>query len=76
VQIPSWNTALIDLALAAESQAYCDEITGLLSSHGLAISEPSQMVAVHPAYDLCFEASAPEPVRGNPHLEQQLQLVQ
>ena len=35
VQIPSWDGRLFDLAKAAESQTYCDEITGLLASHGL-----------------------------------------
>ncbi len=29
VQVPSWDRRLFDLALAAQSQAYCDEITGI-----------------------------------------------
>jgi sugar phosphate isomerase/epimerase len=71
VQIPSWDTRLIDLALAAESQTYCDELRGRLAAHGLQITELSthlqgQLVAVHPAYDLPMDAFAPEAVRGKP----------
>ena len=39
VQIPTWDDRLIDLAKAAESQTYCDEIAGIAKSHGLAITE-------------------------------------
>ena len=35
VQIPSWDGRLFDLAKAAQSQAYCDEIKGIAQSHGL-----------------------------------------
>ena len=71
VQIPTWDARLFDLARAAESQTYCDEVQGLLSSHGLAITELSthlqgQLVAVHPAYDLPMDGFAPAAVRGNP----------
>src|SRR2546422_8581519 len=31
VQIPSWDARLFDLAKAAESQTYCDEIKGILA---------------------------------------------
>jgi sugar phosphate isomerase/epimerase len=71
VQIPSWDTRFIDLARAAESQAYCDELRGTLAAHGLAITELSthlqgQLVAVHPAYDLPMDGFAPEALRGRP----------
>ncbi len=71
VQIPSWDARLIDLALAAESQTYCDELRGRLAAHGLQITELSthlqgQLVAVHPAYDLPMDAFAPAAVRGRP----------
>ena len=36
VQIPTWDTRLFDLKLAAESQAYCDEVLGVLADHELA----------------------------------------
>ncbi|KDB53107.1 xylose isomerase domain-containing protein [Sphaerotilus natans subsp. natans DSM 6575] len=71
VQIPSWDARLIDLALAAESQTYCDELRGRLAAHGLEITELSthlqgQLVAVHPAYDLPMDAFAPAALRGRP----------
>ena len=75
VQIPSWDARLFDLQRAAESTTYCDEVRGILASHGLAITELSthlqgQLVAVHPAYDLAFDGLAPEKFRGNPRARQ------
>ena len=71
VQIPTWDARLFDLAKAAESQTYCDEIKGQLAEYGISITELSthlqgQLVAVHPAYDLPMDGFAPESVRGNP----------
>ncbi|MGB6746152.1 MAG: sugar phosphate isomerase/epimerase, partial [Terracidiphilus sp.] len=56
IQIPSWDGRLFDLARAAESTDYCDEILGIAARHGLAITELSthlqgQLVASHPAFD-------------------------
>ena len=71
VQIPTWETRLINLQQAAESQTYCDEITGIVTNAGLQISELSthlqgQLVAVHPAYDRMFDSFAPTVCLGNP----------
>ena len=71
VQIPTWDARLFDLAKAAESRTYCDEIRGRLAEHGLEITELSthlqgQLVAVHPAYDTAFDGFAAPHVRGNP----------
>jgi sugar phosphate isomerase/epimerase len=71
IQIPSWDRRLFDLALAADSQDYCDEVAGICSEAGVAITELSthlqgQLVAVHPAYDDLFDGFADEAVRGNP----------
>ena len=60
VQIPTWDGRLFDLAKAASSKAYCDEIKGTASSHGLAITELSthlqgQHGAVNPASDEAFD---------------------
>ncbi|MCA6314011.1 MAG: sugar phosphate isomerase/epimerase, partial [Phenylobacterium sp.] len=60
VQIPTWDRRLFDLKLAAESDAYCDEVKGMLADLGLEVSELSthmqgQLVAVHPAYDEMFD---------------------
>lgn len=70
VQIPTWDARLFNLARAAESQTYCDEIRGMLATHGLVISELSthlqgQLVAVHPAYDPLFDGFAAPQVRGD-----------
>ncbi|MFO1057105.1 MAG: sugar phosphate isomerase/epimerase [Dongiaceae bacterium] len=75
VQIPSWDGRLFNLERAAESQDYCDEVKGTLAGHGLEITELSthlqgQLVAVHPAYDLGFDAFAAPQVRGNPAARQ------
>jgi sugar phosphate isomerase/epimerase len=71
VQIPSWDARLIDLAKAAGSKSYCDEIAGIARANGVEITElgthlQGQLVAVHPAYDEAFDAFAPDAVRGNP----------
>ncbi|BBD99526.1 sugar phosphate isomerase/epimerase [Sphingobium amiense] len=76
IQIPSWDARLFDLAKAAESQDYCDEVKGVVAAHGLSITELSthlqgQLVAVHPAYDAQFDAFAAPHVRGNPAARQQ-----
>ena len=71
VQIPSWDTRLIDLQKAAESKTYADEIKGIVAAAGLHITELSthlqgQLVAVNPAYDALFDGFAPEAYRNNP----------
>ena len=70
VQLPTWDARLIDLAKAASSKAYCDELAGVAASHGIAITELSthlqgQLVAVNPAFDEAFDGFAPPQVRGN-----------
>jgi sugar phosphate isomerase/epimerase len=74
IQLPT-DKRLFDLERAADSQTYCDEITGMLAEHGLAITELSthlqgQLVAVHPAYDALFDGFAAPEVRGNPQARQ------
>jgi len=81
VQIPTWDTRIFNLKLAAESQTYCDEITGMLASKGLQVTElashiTGQLVAVHPAHDQIMDSFAPEAVRGNPALRQQWSVEQ
>ncbi len=71
IQIPTWETRLIDLKTAAESKTYCDELKGRIAGFDLQISELSthlqgQLVAVHPAYDLLFDAFAPAELHGQP----------
>ncbi len=71
VQLPSWDKRLFDLAQAAISQGYCEEVLGTLREAGLALTELSthlqgQLVAVHPAYDPAFDGFAPPAVHNNP----------
>ncbi|WP_208347485.1 sugar phosphate isomerase/epimerase family protein [Pseudaestuariivita rosea] len=75
VQIPTFDARLFDLDKAADSQTYCDEVAGICAEAGVEITELSthlqgQLVAVHPAYDLAFDAFAPEAVHGNPKARQ------
>ncbi len=76
VQIPTWDARLFDLQKAATSDAYCDEVKGILRQHGLEVTELSthlqgQLVAVHPAFDEAFEGFAAPEVRGRPQARQE-----
>lgn len=71
VQIPTFDGRLFDLDKAATSDSYCDEIKGICHDAGVEITELSthlqgQLVAVHPAYDLAFDAFAPTALHGDP----------
>lgn len=71
IQVPIGNPAFIDVAQAAESQGYCDDLKGRVEDCGVVITELSthlegQLVAVHPAYDQLFDAFAPKALHGNP----------
>ena len=71
IQVPIGNPNFIDVALAAESKDYCDELKGRVAEKGVEITELSthlegQLVAVHPAYDELFDGFAADHVRGNP----------
>jgi len=70
IQVPTWDARMIDLEKAAKSKTYCGELKGIAKENGLVISELSthlqgQLVAVHPAYDIQFDAFAPKAVHGN-----------
>jgi sugar phosphate isomerase/epimerase len=75
VQLPSNDVRLFDLARAAESKDYCDEIAGIARANGVEITELSthlqgQLVAVHPTYDDAFDVFAPAQLRGKPAARQ------
>ena len=75
LQLPTGDPRFIDLALAAESQAYCDELKGRCAEAGVEISELSthlqgQLVAVHPSCDELFDGFAPAELRGRPQARQ------
>ena len=81
VQVPSWDARLFDLAKAAESKTYCDELKGVAAENGVAITELSthlqgQLIAVNPAYDAAFDAFAPEAVHGDPRARQDWAVTQ
>ncbi|MBU6268661.1 MAG: sugar phosphate isomerase/epimerase [Sphingomonadales bacterium] len=70
VQIPTWDSRLFDLKLAADSQDYVDEVKGVCAANGVEVTELSthlqgQLVATHPAYDTLYEGFAPPQVHGN-----------
>lgn len=76
VQIPAWDGRLIDIVKASDSKDYCDQLTGIAASHGLAITELSahlqgQLVAAHSAYDELLDGFAPPEVQGNPKARQE-----
>jgi len=65
VQIPTWETRLFDLDLAASSRAYCQDYQAILSDEGMTVIElaaylQGQMMAVHPAYELLFQGFHPK----------------
>jgi len=69
IQIPGWDSRAIDLDQAAESKAYCDDYRGMLGEYGLVPTElagylQGQVLAVHPAYEVMFEAFHPPGLRG------------
>lgn len=71
VQIPTWETGLIDVKKLAESKTFADEYKGKIEETGVQITELAshligQLVAVHPAYDTMFDAFAPEELHGKP----------
>ena len=71
VQIPTWDSRLIDLQKAAESKTYVDELLGTVAAHGMQITELSthlqgQLIAVHPAYNTLFDGFAPAQYHNNP----------
>ena len=75
VQLPSGDLRFFDLAKAASSKTYCDEIAGVAARHGLVITELSthlqgQLVAVNPVFDESFDVFAPPEVHGKPRERQ------
>ncbi|PHI18441.1 AP endonuclease [Lewinellaceae bacterium SD302] len=71
VQIPTWESRLIDVEKCATSKTYADELKGRVADHGLEITElathlQGQLVAVNPAYDTMFDGFAPKEVHGKP----------
>ncbi len=69
IQIPAWDPRVIDLDQASQSVDYCDEYRGRLNEMGLEPTElapflQGQVLAMHPAYEVGFEAFHPPGLRG------------
>jgi sugar phosphate isomerase/epimerase len=76
VQIPSWDSRLFNLKMAAESRDYCEELLGILDAAGLKLTELSthlqgQLVASNPAYDVMLDGFAPAQLAGRPKEQQE-----
>lgn len=74
VQVPAWESRLIDLDKAAESKDYCDEYKGKLKKLGVEVTElaahlQGQVLAMHPAYEVGFQAFHPEGLAGDARTE-------
>jgi len=74
VQIPTWDSRVIDLDKAAESPSYCDDYKGRLKEIGLEITElaahlQGQVLAIHPAYEIAFQAFYPEGLKDKERAE-------
>ncbi len=74
VQIPAWDSRVIDLDKAAESKTYCDEYAGKLGEMGLEVTEVAghlqgQVLAMHPAYETGFEGFHPAGLKGEARTE-------
>ena len=64
VQIPTWDSRVIDLEQAAHSRDYCDDLKGLLEQSGLQITELSahlqgQVLAMNDIYKTAFAGFYP-----------------
>ncbi len=69
LQIPAWDPRVFNLAQAARSQAYCDDLRSRLAEHGLSVTElcaalQGQVLALHPAYERMFDAFYPQGLSG------------
>lgn len=81
VQLPIWDSRIIDVKLAAESQTYADDLKGMLESKELVITELSshiigQLVASHPVYDDLFDNFTIPEMRKNPKVRMQWAIQQ
>lgn len=74
IQVPTWDSRVISLDLAAGSKTYCDEYTGKLKESGLELIElaaylQGQVMAVHPAYEVMLEAFYPDGLHSRQRTE-------
>ena len=65
IQIPTWDSRVFNLDVAATSKNYCDEYKARRRADGLEVIElasylQGQVLAVHPAYELLFQSFYPK----------------
>ena len=75
VQVPIWDSRLVDLAQLAGSPAYCEDWAGQARENGVEVTDLAshvlgQLIAVHPAYDTLVDGFAAPEVRGRPAARQ------
>ncbi|MCB2031227.1 MAG: sugar phosphate isomerase/epimerase, partial [Rhodoferax sp.] len=71
VQVPTFRKDIFDLALAAQSKSYCDDIKGMLADKGLQITELSthrqgHICAFNPAFDHMLRNFGPPELADKP----------
>jgi sugar phosphate isomerase/epimerase len=74
VQVPTWDARVFDLQKASGSKDYCDEYGGRLKEIGVEITElashlQGQVMAIHPAYEVMFQAFYPEGLRDRERVD-------
>jgi sugar phosphate isomerase/epimerase len=74
IQVPTWDSRVIDLDKAAESKTYCDEYKGKLIDKGIEVVElasylQGQVLAMHPAYKTMFQPFYPEGLKDRERTE-------
>jgi sugar phosphate isomerase/epimerase len=65
VQVPSWDSRLIDLNTAAQSKTYCEDYLAQIEDQGLELVElaayiQGQAMGISPAYELLFQHFFPK----------------
>ena len=74
VQVPTWDSRVIDLDKASQSKTYCEDIQGQLKDTGLEVTELSahlqgQVLAMHPAYETAFQPFYPDGLKDRERAE-------
>ena len=74
VQIPTWESRLIDIDQASQSKDYCDELKGKLAAGQLECIElgaylAGQCMAMHPAYEKLFQPFYPSGLKETERIQ-------
>ncbi len=74
VQIPTWDSSVIDLKKAAASKTYCDELKATLEKNHMEVIElasylQGQVMAINPAYEEMFQPFYPDGMKDKERTE-------